>query len=708
MSIKILSDDVVNQIAAGEVVERPAHLIKELIENALDAKATQIDIELIDGIEHMLVTDNGLGIAPRDLPIALLRHSTSKISETNDLWALASYGFRGEALASISAVSELSVSSRTKDFEFATKVTSEFGKIGQSNQVGHPIGTQIRVKNLFHNVPARLKFLKSLPSEIGQIRQVIRAMALVTPHVGWRFIVNNRADLYFASTDELKRAQDVLGVKQLYASYENLNSYRVTLFGSSPHETIKTAKNIWIFVQNRWVQDRALNAALLEGYRNYLMHHEYPFAVVKLEIPPEQLDVNIHPTKSLVKFQDSSLAFRSVVHACRKLMEQAPWSPSSSLSDLENKTNVKLSTESEKDNTYTQTKLDNNYFEKILYPNKLNASDWKSLGQQRRTDYGVVELAESGELTAQKELSGLGELIAQRELSTATTATATSTVTATATTAQRDDLSGQVRLTQLNQYGERQDDLDFFQNQNLLIEPNLSQVESITWNKNLTHIENSTTLSEKSPQGYQATSDHKPASNRFWQNLQIVGQVGLTYIIAQSADKMYLIDQHAAHERVRFETIKKSMSASRIEMQILLIPLIIDFRAEKKEALLNLSSRLAQMGLVIEDLGPSSLGVTQKAPWIVEEKLPSMLDQLADQVLDQGDSYLFDQWADQLIATQACHSAIRAGTALTTEGVKNLLSQMDEFPQSSFCPHGRPVWIEYSFAELEKDFGRRV
>ncbi|WP_374032627.1 DNA mismatch repair endonuclease MutL [Bdellovibrio bacteriovorus] len=326
MSIQILSPEVVDQIAAGEVVERPAHLVKELVENSIDAGATRVHVEFYDGGRIVKVIDNGKGMSPEDLPKSLERFATSKISKTDDLWSLRTFGFRGEALASIASVSKLTLTSRRAGDEQAHQLISEYGKKKDIDKVGGSQGTTILIENLFDNTPARLKFLKSDSAENSAIKTTLKAMALSHFDVEFRIQENGKLVAFWPACKNRKdRVEQILEIKPLFegeASRENVKAYAVF---ADPHNVAKTSKNIWLFAQNRWIQDRSLQAAVNEAYRSLLMHGEYPIAAVWVEVDPDCVDVNIHPTKSQVKFQDPSLAFRAVAAALRGTLEQAPW-----------------------------------------------------------------------------------------------------------------------------------------------------------------------------------------------------------------------------------------------------------------------------------------------------------------------------------------------------------------------------------------------
>ncbi|MCX7979389.1 MAG: DNA mismatch repair endonuclease MutL, partial [Bdellovibrionaceae bacterium] len=277
MAIHVLPPDVVDQIAAGEVVERPAHMVKELIENSLDAGARRIEVDFSLGGRAVQVRDDGSGIDSEDLAKALDRFATSKIRSADDLWRLKSFGFRGEALASISAVSELTMISRPPGAERAARVKSTFGRRGAVESVGGDPGTTVVVENLFENVPARLKFLKSSAAEHTQIKNTLKALALSHPQVEFRVREEGKLIFAYSPGARLQRCEQVLEVKPLYEGSAECDGVKATVIFAAPDQVARSAKNIWIFVQNRWVQDRGLQTAVFEAYRGLLMHGEYPY-----------------------------------------------------------------------------------------------------------------------------------------------------------------------------------------------------------------------------------------------------------------------------------------------------------------------------------------------------------------------------------------------------------------------------------------------
>jgi DNA mismatch repair protein MutL len=601
-NIQVLSSEIVNQIAAGEVVERPSHLVKELIENSLDAGSDQILVEVSEGGRFLRVQDNGKGILSGELDKALQRHATSKIRKTDDLWNLNTFGFRGEALASAAAVSKMTLKSIEKNEKKSAQIISQFGIISEIKPSSQTVGTEIKIEDLFDNVPARLKFLKSETSETSQIKSVVKALALANPGVEFKLICNGDLQLFYTKkTTFIDRVSDVLEKKTLFEVEGRLGSYKVRIVFSSPHDVAKTSKQIWIFAQNRWIQDRAIQAAVMEAYRSLLMHGEYPHAVVWLDCNPAEIDVNIHPTKSQIKFQDPSNAFRVVQNTLRGALERAPW-----------------------------------------------LGERASMAEAQPSSFGSPPPSVQGSATA----NYLGQSTQNLKFF---------------------DHSFNQTQFKNKDFGLSREDFSKLRVDDLSITP---------------VVEN---LSDQ--RGY-------------WSSLQIIGQANLTYIVCQKEDCLVFIDQHAAHERVVYESLMQAWKEKKFEVQNYLFPLAIDLSDDKIEILLKNMQSIEEMGFEVEQLGPEALGVKSAPVLIKDSSLPLIFEKWAHELLQNGDSFAIEKKVSDLFATMACHSVIRAGQSLSQPEMAELLKSMDKYSLSSFCPHGRPVSVEKSFNELDKLFGR--
>lgn len=594
MDIQVLAPDVVDQIAAGEVLERPANLVKELVENSLDAGADEIDVEFDQGGRSVTVSDNGRGMSLENLRRAPLRHATSKIRLSQDLFRLSTYGFRGEALSSVAGVSDLSLVSRPKGGE-GYRLDGKFGQFSDPTPVSAKPGTEVRVRELFANVPARLAFMKSETAEHTQIKTVLKAFALAREDVSFR--ARSKGELLFhwpKGVSFQERASQVLQTR-FYSGEGELGSVRVEALVSSPQDTQAVNRNLWFFVQGRWVQDRSLNAAVMEAYRNLLMHGEFPSVVIRIRLEPQDVDVNVHPTKAQVKFREPQTVFRAVSRTVRSILEKAPWLGENSASNPSEGQTVALSLGTSSEESLATARFSAPEFDQVQYSHK------------------VFPLAQVKETLA----------------------------------AYRPQPSA---------------------------DPTIEQVQS-----------------------------------RFrWADLQVVGQVHLTYIVAQSEDSLYLVDQHAAHERVVFERLMTSFRAGKMDVQSLLLPLVVDLPEPDIQTLLREKNSLEKMGLVLDQMGPESVAVQAIPSLISENSVAEALKKAAFELGEHGGDgpAALERLIGDLFATMACHSVVRAGQSLSLEQMQQLLKQMDEFPLSSFCPHGRPVFTKKRFAEIEREFGR--
>ncbi len=618
MHIQTLPPEVVDQIAAGEVVERPAHMVKELVENSLDAGATEIEVDFDQGGRWVKVKDNGVGIAQEELSLAVCRHATSKIRLSSDIWHLSSYGFRGEALATISAVSRVQLLSRPKNQDLAGILSVEFGRVEAPLAQGGDYGTTITISDLFANVPARLKFLKSEAAETTHIKQVLKGLALANPQASFRLRQKGKLISFWpAQSDFQSRVEQVLDLSPLFSAKGTGDGFEVEVIVAPPHVVERSSRQIWILVQGRLVQDRGLQAAVTEAFRHLLMHGEYPIAVVNLRCEPEMVDINIHPTKSAIKFQQPSQAFRVVTRAVRQLLETAPWLPGVG-----------------------------------------NTSPAKDIPQR--------------EIVAQPGVGGQVDMITR---------------------------DPEFRRTQ---YAQRLSQFDLTLNQLRELAPQ-NKVAGVRERE----IDFETDLDQKTASKgveSQKESDH----GTYWQSLQVLGQAHQTYIVAQSADGLILVDQHAAHERVAFERLMSAWKGGTIDIQSYLLPLTITLEPSQVESLMLVMDDFAKLGIQLEASGPQTVAVRSAPSILSEAALAKAIVKVAEEVTELGGSFALEKVVGDICATLACHSVVRAGQPLSREQMQELLEQMDEFPLSSFCPHGRPVSVDLGWSRLEREFGRTV
>ena len=581
MPIQQLPPHVAAQIAAGEIIERPASVVKELVENSLDADATRIAVSIREGgVAEIRVTDDGSGIAPDELDLAFRHHATSKLSTVEDLTDVSTLGFRGEALPSVAAVAQVVCTTRVPDSDAGARIEFRHGAcVGQRHE-GCPMGTSIQVSGLFGDLPARRKFLRSAPAEAARIQEVVTRYALAHPEVRFTFAVDGREAI---NTPGSGRLQDA--ILSIYGAEVAARMLPVSLvdgeisvdgYTGSPDLNRRNRSYTTLLVNRRWVYDRSIYYAIEQAYQGTLPDRRFPFAVVNISLPPEQVDVNSHPTKREVRFRNGDRLFSCVQRAVREALiaHAPPRTATRSFAPVDATAQLAATPAS-------------------LEIPRLPSTD----GPAPRRD--GIALPTTGLATAEGSL--------------------------------RDVLA----------------------------------------------------------------------------DLRVVGQIHQTYIVAEGRSGMYLIDQHAAHERVVFDQIRQRMPGGERPSQPLLAPLAAELSATQAVTLESYADLLADYGFVLEPFGgrawlvraiPASLAARANSDPAVA--VSDLLDAVAvEQVVMERE--------DALAATVACHGAVRAGTTLAQEEMDALLRQLQTTENPHNCPHGRPTVVHFSEYQLEREFGRR-
>jgi len=604
--IRILPEVVSNKIAAGEVVERPASVVKELVENALDADGTRIEVALEKGGRTLIcVSDNGTGMTRDDALLSIERYATSKLYSDEDLFAIHTLGFRGEALPSIAAVSKFNLVSRTADADVGVDIRIQGGRLQNVVETGAPVGTQISVRQLFFNVPARRKFLKTINTEMGHVVETVAGIALGWHKVHFKLLHNGREIKRFSAVKKpAERAVDVLG-QDLENDLCPLSAAdgptAVGGWVSSPALTRATARGIYIYVNGRIVKDRVVQHALFEGYAERLVKSRYPYAVIFIRVPFDQVDVNVHPAKNEVRFAQSArihALIRDAVQSALHRHEQTVWSrpyPAGSAADRDR-------------------------VHEPLRPSPLTRS--------------FPPHADSGAHDA-----GAG-----------------------------------------------------------LRPPPAAPVSPAQ----------SPPADPPPPKTEATASQQAPLWRRDLRiDTRFVGCLRETYLLFESRDGLLLVDQHAAHERIVYEKLKKH-AAEAVAAQRLLIPETLELGFREKEVLTAVLPELAALGFTIEPFGGHTWAI-QSAPVLLagREAAPLIRDMLESVIENQSLSVL-DQAVEDCLKTMACHKAVRAHQALTQTEALALIAELDTCENPDHCPHGRPTRVRWPFAFIEKAFQRRV
>jgi DNA mismatch repair protein MutL len=613
MTIRRLSEGTVNRIAAGEVVERPASAVKELVENSIDAGASQVDITIQEGGRALItVADDGSGMSKEELELAVERHATSKLpigeNGQDDLLNISSFGFRGEALPSIGAVSRLSIASRQMDGEpWGIKI--EGGKKNVAEPTSSPKGTRIEVRDLFYATPARLKFLKSERAETSAVVDQVKRLAMSNPAAGFtlrsaaRMLLNlekESGDLFDA---RLKRLAAIMGrdfgenAMKIEAERE---AVRLTGYAGVPTFNRGNAQAQYLFVNNRPVRDKLLTGAVRGAYSDFLARNRHAVVALFVEIDPHYVDVNVHPAKTEVRFRDAALIRGLIVGALRHALAEAGHRASTSVADAA----LGAFTPGQP----PRAGQNQSYFA-------------SRHGSARGFSGALAEAAQEFYAPlGQDNIPGLS------------------------------DVSGQTEYR-----AEPMEDIPL----------------------------------QEYPLGVAR------------------GQVHETYIVAQTSDGIVLVDQHAAHERLVYERMKKALSDKGVARQVLLIPEVIELEEDACTRLIARAEQFAELGLVLEAFGPGALVVREAPALLGDSDITGLVRDLADDLAEYDDGLSLKEKLDEVCSTMACHGSVRAGRRLNAEEMNALLREMERTPHSGQCNHGRPTYVELKLADIERLFGRR-
>lgn len=601
MTIRRLPETLVNQIAAGEVVERPASALKELVENSLDAGAANVDIQLREGGRTLIaVTDDGNGMGRDELTLAVERHATSKLPD-DDLVHIKTLGFRGEALPSIGAVARVTITSRAKGADSAWMLRVEGGDVSDPEPAAHPQGTRIEVRDLFFATPARLKFLKTARTELTHAVEIVNRLAMAHPGVGFTLSDEKRTVIRLAPaqgdmlTQRLDRLGQVMGrnfFDNSIAVEAEREGVRLTGHIGLPTLNRGNATQQYMFVNGRPVRDKLFYGALRGAYRDFLAHDRYPYVALYLDVPPAAVDVNVHPAKTEVRFQDPALVRGLIVGACKHALADAGHRASTTVSDA-------------------------------------------ALGAARPHTPGLMH-----QLQSRPYSQGSGG-----------------------------------------------------------VPPGLSD-RAAAFQAPLGHLDQTPSAR------FEADTDIIEDGEDFPLGVAR-GQLHETYIVAQTADGIVIVDQHAAHERLVYEHMKEAISAGNLPSQGLLLPEVVELDEGGAARLTKHIDEFKTLGLVLEPFGEGAIVVRETPAMLGNLDVHKLVRDLADDLTQWGEANLLDEKLADVAATMACHGSVRAGRRLNAPEMNALLREMEATPHSGQCNHGRPTYVELKLADIEKLFGRR-
>ena len=608
MTIRLLPPNLVNQIAAGEVVERPASVVKELVENALDAGARRIDVHLREGGRSLIVIeDDGKGMTREELALAVERHATSKLPD-DDLVHIHSFGFRGEALPSIGAVGRLAIASRARGADTAWAISVDGGVKSAPEPAARGDGTRVELRDLFYAVPARLKFLKSPRSESNAAQEIVERLAMAHPDVAFTLRDEERLALRLPAIGAdllqdpaaatLERLGAIMGrdfadnAAQLDAMRE---SVRLTGFAGLPTLNRATSTQQFLFVNGRPVKDRLIIGAIRGAYQDFLARDRHPMVALFVDLPAEEVDVNVHPAKAEVRFRDAALVRGLIVSAIRAALAEAGHRASS-----------------------------------------------------------TVAASTLGSFTAPSQFTQLS----------------------TPPASWRGYTTGPARSS-----------------------PGLAAQAMAAFAPLSAEIDRPSARVEAAPAADSAAAAHPLGVAR--------AQLHETYVVAQTADGIVIVDQHAAHERLVYERMKAALDSGAVARQALLIPEVVELDGPNAERLTARAGELAELGLVIEGFGAGAIVVREVPALLGQSDVRGLIQDLADELAELGDALSLKERLQEVCSTMACHGSVRAGRRLTQPEMDALLRQMEATPHSGQCNHGRPTYVELKLADIERLFGRR-
>ena len=802
-NIVLLDELTINQIAAGEVVERPASVVKEMVENSIDAGATAINIEIKNGgISYIRISDNGKGIMPDDMEIAFERHATSKIRSAEDLEQVKSMGFRGEALASVAAVANVEMVSRTKEYQTGNKIVVEAGKVLEQEEIACPIGTTITVTNLFFNTPVRYKFLKKDFTESGYIEDAVTRLALIHPEISFKLVNTGKVVIQTSGSGNIQDvvyciygkniAENVLSVQ--YA-YEDMIISGVI---GKPEIARSNRGNQLFFVNDRFIKDKTLSSAVEKGYKGLLTIGKYAFVILNITLPPQKVDVNVHPAKLEVRFEDESKVFKAIYHAVNETLlrndliknsekvEENPFKISFLANKIENKNvpdlfqkNVSLKTpenliedivrereeKAKKENRMELPKqkeeVKSTIDELLEMQRKMQADlEQKKLELRQREEKVGTELEkESLEQTIAKEeqiqneiqenkiknnLSDLGKVSVSSSILKATISDGiidkkeegkeknkkedlksleekevnenTELVEEIAKDEKQEkenpdkleqdakmleqktkDISNMIQELEKQKEGETPKNFDEMYQKIFGTLPSKEKKEEVK-NEN----DGSELLKGENLSVFDGEDEYK-----YKKRYKFIGIAFSTYIILEMDQEMYIMDQHAAHERIMYEKVKKNFyDQKEKDSQLMLLPDIITLTNKEMGIAKDNMELFEKAGFIIDEFGENTIRISGTPSICLDLDTKELFLETLDEINTVARTAK-QEIEEKFIATVACKAAVKANMALTKEEVESLMDQLLVLPNPFTCPHGRPTVIKMSKYDIERKFARK-
>ena len=636
--IKILDESVSNIIAAGEVVENPASMIKEMVENSLDAKAKIIKIEVFKGGLEVKITDDGVGMDKEDTLLSIERHATSKIFTKEDVFNLSTYGFRGEALASIAAVSKLTITTRSEGSSTGYRISSYGGAVRKFEEVSRNVGTEIEVRDLFYNTPARKKFLRKESTEYNKIKDIVLKEALINSHVAFLLELDGKSVINTSGKGIDNTILELFGKSVL----RNLNKFEYGYLGNV--EILRSSKDyIFTYVNKRYVRSNTIERAVIDGYYTKLMKGRYPFVLIFLDVDPKGIDVNVHPSKKIVKFSNDKVIYRQIKDSIEEFFyhnDRKNWQPDIALL----KQNINVENEEEKIKDLFSDELIKGDTQKFFsletydgtFTENIEKKDSKNM-----TEYGKIEVENTEYKNKEEKIEENAAVYAEKK---------------------EDETKETERNKENNSIPEK--------------------------NENIEEQYTEGTFEKKEGKQYK---------------YDILGQVFDTYILVRKNDELEVYDQHIIHERILYEELKEKFYGKKMESQQLILPLKLEMTADEKGRIMENKDVFEEFGFDVDEFSDSEIIIRAVPAFDFRESLESIFERLKESLKKD---YEVKDIREEIIISMSCKGAVKAGQKLDMEEMENMVRRLHEVGKYT-CPHGRPIIVKLSKDELDKMFGRK-
>ena len=666
--IKILDESVSNIIAAGEVVENPASMIKEMIENSLDAKATVIKIEVFKGGTEVKINDNGIGMDKEDTLLSIERHATSKISTKDDVFNLQTYGFRGEALASIAAVSKLTITTRTAASNTGYRIGSYGGVVRKFEEISRNPGTEIEVRDLFYNTPARKKFLRKESTEYNKIRDIVLKEALANTEVAFILELDGKATINTSGRGIDNTILELFGKSVL----RNLNKFEYGYLGNV--EILRSSKDyIFTYINKRYVKSATIERAVIDGYYTKLMKGKYPFAIIFFDIDPAEIDVNVHPSKKIVKFSNDKEIYRQLKDSIDEFFyhnDRENWQPNIDLL----KQNINVENKDEKISSLFSDEIVKTDSQKF-FSFETHDGNFDVVNSDVNKEENVMVETETERNYSAEESQDVNPEVAKKEAASKEIMSVNE---------ENVDFS----VSYNEKENEKQDSV-------------MPEVRGEYFQKAEKEERYADFNIEKSNEGYKVGTFEKHEGRQFDYN--ILGQIFDTYILVRKNDELEIYDQHIIHERILYEELKDKFYSKKLNSQQLLIPQKIEVTAVEKSIILENQETFSEFGFDIDQFSDNEMLLRAVPAFDFREDVKNVFHKLLEDLKDENE---IKDLRENIIISMSCKGAVKAGQKLDMGEMQNMVRRLHEVGKYT-CPHGRPIIVKLTKNDLDKMFGRK-